>query len=74
VKALLLAAVGVLLLVNSCWELTYDPFSQRNFPCQEDEVLMFIDTPDKASTGCVHLDSLRAVTELAPTLPPVVLQ
>jgi hypothetical protein len=36
-----------------------DPFSQRNFPCQEDEALMFIDTPSKDRTGCVNLEEVN---------------
>jgi protein gp79 len=50
-----LLAVSLLLMVN----LSRDPFSQRNFPCQEDEVLMFIDTPSHDRTGCVNLEEVN---------------
>ena len=33
-------------------------FLQVNFPCQEDEALLFIDTPGKDETGCVNLEEL----------------
>ena len=33
-------------------------FLQVNFPCQEDEALIFIDTPGKDETGCVNLEDL----------------
>jgi len=39
-------------------QIARDPFSQRNFVCQEDEALVFIDTPTKDRTGCVNLDRL----------------
>lgn len=34
-------------------------YLQANFPCHEDEALVFIDTPAKDRTGCVSLDILR---------------
>lgn len=55
-QSLILALmVTVFLLLNMALR---DPFSQRQFPCHEDEVLMFIDTPGKNGTGCVALDYL----------------
>lgn len=36
-----------------------DPMLQRNFPCQEDEVLMFSSAePDKDRLACVHIEVL----------------
>lgn len=40
-----------------------NPMLQRNFPCAEDEVLMFVDTPSKADLGCVHIDDLVVVID-----------
>ena len=34
-------------------------FSQATFPCQEDEVLMFVDTPSKDRTGCINIEEVR---------------
>ena len=48
-------------------------FLQRDFPCQEDEALMFIDTPSKDDTGCVNLEELVIVIEVAPTNAPITL-
>lgn len=49
-----------------------DPMLQRNFPCMEDEVLMFT-VSHTERLSCVPLDILLPVTELASTLPPTTL-
>ncbi len=43
-------------LVGSIQHQQFDSFDQRNFPCQEDEALMYAPTfgPDKV--GCIHLN------------------
>ena len=60
-KALLLALIVVIIIAAKITfgAPPYDPFSQRSFPCQEDEALVFIDTPSKDRTGCVSLEELR---------------
>ena len=35
-----------------------DPFSQSNFPCEEDEALIFVTSLSNDRTGCVHLDMI----------------
>ena len=55
---------GIGILVGLAVEAAYgNPMLQRNFPCQEDEVLMFVDTPSKDDLGCVHLDDLVVVID-----------
>ena len=78
-KRAALIAVGVALGVSaSSW--INDPMLQRNFPCQEDEVLMFVDTPSKADLGCVAWDEIldhiaveAIIIEVAPTTAPTTL-
>jgi len=36
------------------------PFSQADFPCQEDEVLGFHPTFGPDNVGCIHVDVLKA--------------
>ena len=67
--------LGVLIQRSDC-----DPMLQRNFPCQEDEVLMFVDTPSKADLGCVawdeildHIEVEAIIIEVAPTTAPITL-
>ena len=55
---------GIGILVGLAVEALYNnPMLQRNFPCHEDEVLMFVDTPSKNDLGCVHLDDLVVVID-----------
>ena len=57
-----LFVIGV--FVGLAVEAAYgNPMLQRNFPCAEDEVLMFVDTPSKDDLGCVHLDALVVVID-----------
>jgi len=35
-----------------------DPFNQRNFPCNEDEVLGYAPTFGPNRVGCIHIDEL----------------
>ncbi|BBC53798.1 hypothetical protein [Mycobacterium phage PP] len=60
IGALLLAAIlfGLGTAVGGVIEHT-DPFDQRSFPCEEDEVLGYAPEfgPDKV--GCIHVDNIR---------------
>lgn len=38
---------------------TSDPFDQRNFPCNEDEVLGYAPSFGSDRVGCIHIDNLR---------------
>jgi hypothetical protein len=35
-----------------------DPFDQRSFPCQEDEVLGYAPQFGPDRVGCIHIDSI----------------
>ncbi|AEJ94524.1 hypothetical protein PBI_ACHEBE_81 [Mycobacterium phage Achebe] len=35
-----------------------DPFDQRSFPCQEDEVLGYAPEFGPDRVGCIHIDNL----------------
>ncbi|QGJ97363.1 hypothetical protein PBI_ISCA_83 [Mycobacterium phage Isca] len=37
-----------------------DLFDQRNFPCQEDEVLGYAPEFGPDRVGCIHIDTLRS--------------
>lgn len=49
----------------------YDPMLQSNFPCNEDEVLMFHQRFGSERVGCIAIDELVLTTELWPTPPPL---
>ncbi|ALA48185.1 hypothetical protein AU152_gp72 [Mycobacterium phage Phlei] len=62
--ALLSGAIGLTLLALAFAtatpkQATKVPFSQADFPCQEDEVLGFHPTFGPNSVGCIHVDLLK---------------
>ena len=78
-KSLMLGVGLIVGIMVGHGEAQLGTFDQANFPCREDEVLMYT-VFDKDNVMCVHLDELKAeivseylLTELAPSLPPVVL-
>lgn len=38
---------------------TADPFDQRDFPCQEDEVLGYAPQFGPDYVGCIHIEEVR---------------
>lgn len=56
--ALAISMFLVLLVLNDAL-LSGDPFAQVNFPCQEDEVLMYARQFGPDRVGCVQIDLLR---------------
>lgn len=37
-------------------------FKQKDFPCQEDEVLLYINTPSSDDLGCLNYEDFTAFT------------
>ena len=37
----------------------HDVWSQAHFPCQEDEVLMYIEHVSNDRVGCVHIEEVK---------------
>ena len=59
--------VASLIIVGSLVATNDSPpafFKQANFPCQEDEALMFIDTPSHDDTGCVNFSDQLTLAEM----------
>lgn len=54
-----MAAIGAMLLADPGEvKAQPDPFSQSEFPCEEDEVLGFAPRFGPDRVGCIHIDEL----------------
>ncbi|QJD52639.1 hypothetical protein PBI_AN9_85 [Mycobacterium phage AN9] len=51
-------AVGAMALADP-GEVSASPFDQRDFPCQEDEVLGYAPEFGPDHVGCTHIDQIR---------------
>ncbi|AEJ95051.1 hypothetical protein FGG22_gp027 [Mycobacterium phage Hammer] len=55
------AALGALSMTNTEADATPKvPFTQADFPCEEDEVLGYAPEFGTDSVGCIHIDVLKA--------------
>ncbi|AHG23867.1 hypothetical protein CH25_gp19 [Mycobacterium phage EagleEye] len=51
------AALGAMALAQP--EASASPYDQRDFPCQEDEVLGYAPEFGPDNVGCIHIDDLK---------------
>ena len=58
-KVLLVIASAALVLFGTGVIDAGDPFSQAEFPCQEDEVLGYAPQFGPDRVGCIHIDDLK---------------
>ena len=56
----LLGAVGLGYVAHP----TADPFNQRNFPCQEDEALVYAPQFGPDRVGCLHIEGGQLAPEV----------
>ena len=53
------AMLGAMALADPYESSAADPLRQRNFPCQEDEVLGYAPRFGHDKVGCIHVDELK---------------
>ena len=69
----LLVAAKVVEQVGDNEAAAYDPFTQANFPCAEDEALVYAPQFGPDRVGCLHVEGGRLAPEVweQPMLAPI---